>query len=250
MNKIDTSYMIDSFNRVSTSYEEATLNVGLWNSEEDLVKKYTSSNNDKILDMGCGVGRVSFALESMGYTNLTGIDFSPQMINRAKKLKKSTINFYVGDCTCIEEEENTFDFAIFSFNGLMQIPERKNRLKALKELKRVLKPNAYLVFTSHDRDNGNKKYLELWREEKLEWDNNLHDHRLHDFGDVITYDEVDEVEYFIHIPSYSEVVKLIEESGFELVDSFIRSSRYRENKEVYDFSDNCRFWIVKSTTSL
>lgn len=245
MNKIDTQYMIDSFNRVSNSYEDATIHVGLWNSERDLILKYTKSYDDKILDMGCGAGRVAFGLEELNFKNIDAIDFSPQMISKAKGLKKSTINFQIGDCTAILKEDEIYDFAIFSFNGLMQIPRRENRLKALEELKRVLKKDCYLIFTSHDRNNGNQKYLDLWANEKLEWDNNLNDPRLHDFGDVLTFDDVDNVEYFIHIPAYDEVCELIDEAKLELVDSFIRSKRYKENKEVYDFSDNCRFWVVK-----
>lgn len=237
--------MVDSFDKVSKSYEEASKSVGLWKSEKDLILQYTDNFNDKILDMGCGVGRVSYGLEELGYTNLDAIDFSPQMIKKAKNLKNTKINFEIGDCTEIDRDDSEYDFAIFSFNGLMQIPKRENRLRALLELKRVLKDDKYLVFTSHDRNNGNQKYIDLWNQEQVEWDYGINDPRLHDFGDVITFDDVDEVEYFIHIPTFEEVKALIHEAGLTLVDSFIRSKRYRESKEVYEFSDNCRFWIVK-----
>lgn len=246
MNKIDTDYMINSFNQVSQTYKEAAENVGLWNSEKDLVEQYTSNHNDKILDMGCGAGRCAIGIEKLGYKDICAIDFSPNMIVDAKSINsESMISFEVGDCTCIEKEDDTFDFIIFSFNGLMQIPKYENRLQALKELNRVLKSEKYLVFTTHDRNNGDDKYRNLWLQEEEEWNAGVRDLRLHDFGDVITFDDDNNVEYFIHIPSYKEIEKMIKDSSFELVDSFIRSKRYRESKEVYDFSDNCRFWVVK-----
>lgn len=246
MNKIDKNYMVDSFNKVSNAYVNATSEVGLWNSEKDLILKYTNSKDDIILDMGCGAGRCALGIEKLGFKNIEAIDFSPEMIKSAKNITEDTVvTFEIGDCTNIAKPDDYYDFAIFSFNGLMQIPKNENRLKALKELKRVLKNNAVLIFTSHDRDNGNEKYKQLWIDEKIEWDNNLNDPRLHDYGDVITFDDVDDVEYFIHIPSYEEVLSLINESGLKLVDSFIRDKQYKEKKEVYNFSDNCRFWIVK-----
>ncbi len=246
MNKIDKEYMVNSFDQSSNEYKDAALNVGLWNSEHDLILKYTTNFEDNILDMGCGAGRCAFGIEKLGFKSIDAIDFSPKMISAAKQVDlTSHVNFEVGDCTAINKADNTYDFAIFSFNGLMQIPMSANRLKALNELKRVVKKNQHIIFTTHDRSQGTPKYLELWRQEEIDWNNGDHDLRLHEFGDVITHDDND-VEYFIHIPTYDEVVLLIEAAGLELVDSFIRSSRYRENKRVYDFSDNCRFWIVKN----
>ncbi len=40
--------------------------------------------NAPILDMGCGSGKFLFMLEQMGYTDLTGVDLSPEQIERAR----------------------------------------------------------------------------------------------------------------------------------------------------------------------
>jgi predicted TPR repeat methyltransferase len=40
----------------------------------------------KVLDAGCGTGLVGVALRSVGYTELHGIDLSPEMIERAREL--------------------------------------------------------------------------------------------------------------------------------------------------------------------
>lgn len=41
--------------------------------------------NTPILDMGCGDGKFLFLLEQRGYTDLTGVDLSPEQIDRARQ---------------------------------------------------------------------------------------------------------------------------------------------------------------------
>ncbi len=242
--KIDREYMIESFNNVSDEYGNAVSNVGIWESELDLINTYADNKSMKILDMGCGAGRCAFGLENMGYQYIDAIDFSPLMIEKAKQVKStSKINFEVGDCTCIEKASDTYDFILFSFNGLMQIPKHEHRVKALSELHRVLNKGGVLIFTTHDRNNGDRRYIKLWEEEKALWDKNKQDERLHEFGDVLSFDDNNEVEYFIHIPDYKEIEMML--SDFTILESFIRSEKYVEKKEVQDFSDDCRFWVVR-----
>ena len=57
---------------------------GLWESEKYAVSKYCSPS-DKIIDIGCGAGRISINLYELGYKNITGIDILKSMIIQAKK---------------------------------------------------------------------------------------------------------------------------------------------------------------------
>lgn len=246
MKKIDLDFTKNAYNSFVEQYFDATKNVGLWNSEKDLVLNYFKNIDGKVLDMGCGVGRTSFGLEMLGFNNIVAIDLSNEMINQAKcygNYLNSKVLFEEGNCCCINYGDNTFDYALFSFNGLMQIPKSINRLLALKELFRVLKSGGFLIFTTHDRNFGSNAYLDQWSIERRLWIQDKQDNRLHDFGDVII--DKDDQEYFINIPTYKEVENLINNSGFTLLDSFIRSTRYDENQSTKEFSDDCRFWIVK-----
>ncbi|MCU9937505.1 class I SAM-dependent methyltransferase [Mycoplasmopsis felis] len=79
-------------------YGNATLNIGLWESEKQLVNKYFKNKDGHLLDIGCGAGRTSFALEKLSYKNIKAIDISPEMIglcNEFKKSFKSKINFAI-----------------------------------------------------------------------------------------------------------------------------------------------------------
>jgi len=59
---------------------------------------------------------------------------------RAASSQNSAISYIVGDATALNFSSNLFDVAIFPFNGIDCIPSPAKRIKALKEIKRVLKP--------------------------------------------------------------------------------------------------------------
>ena len=97
-------------------------------------------------------------------------DFSKPMIKRARILNrkfKTEITFQVEDATALSFSNDSFDGAIFGFNGLMQIPGRKKRFQAMQEVQRVLKPGSFFVFTTHDQRMP--KWKKFWAlERKME----------------------------------------------------------------------------------
>ena len=170
------------------------------------------------------------------------------MIETSKKLAEcqgKDLNFVVGDATDLKYKSNTFSKVLFSFNGFMQIPATTLRLKALKEIRRVLKKGGHFIFTAHDR-SFDTEYFEFWREQEMVWRKGLQDKRLQEFGDVITVpDRNTQREVFIHIPTKDEVLELLDKSNFQLVETFFRSDLFTESDEVKDFSGECRFFVVE-----
>ena len=69
-------------------YEEATRRIGLWASEELVFRKCFPSQKTEILELGCGVGRISFSLWMLGYEKLTASDVSNKMVKRALNIQK------------------------------------------------------------------------------------------------------------------------------------------------------------------
>lgn len=108
--------------------------------------KYLSTPRT-ILDMGCGTGRTTTHLKTIGHT-LIGVDVAPNMICAARD-KHPDIDFMVGDASDIRFRDGYFDAVLFSFNGLDCLYPYKNRVKAMNEINRVLKPDGLFIYSSH-----------------------------------------------------------------------------------------------------
>lgn len=196
---------------------------GLWDSEKILIEKYFKLNST-ILDIGCGTGRTTIPLYKLGY-KITGLDITPEMIQNAKKIAKAKnleIPYEVGDATKLRYRNNSFDNTIFSNNGWTQIPGRENRIKALKEIYRVLKPDGYFIFTTHDRTwrSYNWFWIKQWLKFYILKPLGFKIEEI-DFGDRFFKREIGgtkfEQKQFIHIPDINEIKNQIIEVGFELV---------------------------------
>lgn len=224
-------------------YSRATVNLGLWESEK-IVFSRLFHPGQTLLDLGCGTGRIALEMWELGYRNLLGIDFSRPMIAEARRLARLLeygVAFRVGDATNLKLPDGTFDGVIFGFNGLMQIPGRDNRRRAMAEIRRVLVPGGQLVFTAHDR--GDPRHRDYWTAEKALWDAGRQSAGLGDFGDRIHLNEQGRV--FIHFPERGELMADLEESGLNYVEDFARSEICNESAAVRAFADDCRFWVVR-----
>jgi len=246
MRKVDTEFIRKSFTTEKTvsDYAKAVTEIGLWESEKIMIKKYFNPES-RILDIGCGAGRTTIGLYELGYHLIEGLDLSEAMIVQAKRISKELnydITFSVGDAAFLDYDDETFEAALFSFNGIMQIPGRENRIKVLKEIKRILKPKGYFLFSTHDRD-GSKEYKSFWKEEKRRWALHLQDGSLHEFGDKIIKNE--ERDVFLHFPTREEVISSLEEAGFVLIEGILRSELCEESEEVKKYSTDCVFWVVQ-----
>ncbi len=198
----------------------------------------------QILDIGCGAGRTTIGLYKLGYKNVIGVDLTPSMIEEAKKNSKKVgieITFEIGDACDLAFKDNTFDSCLFSFNGIMQIPVKVNRIRALREIKRVLKKDGIFIFTTHDREAGTE-WKWFWDEEAERWSKGKQDQRIFEFGDRIAEDRGRLI--FLHFPNRAEILDCIKESGLELIDEAWLSKIAEEPEVVKKRVSNCKFWVV------
>jgi ubiquinone/menaquinone biosynthesis C-methylase UbiE len=101
-----------------------------------------------VLDIGCGCGRTSLFLKRMGHT-VTGIDIVPEMIETARNLVEG-IDFRIMDACELMFDDESFDYVLFSFNGIDCIYPVSKRTLCLREIHRVLKPMRPLAFSAHN----------------------------------------------------------------------------------------------------
>jgi ubiquinone/menaquinone biosynthesis C-methylase UbiE len=228
---------------VLEQYAEAAKNVGLWRSEEKIFTR-VFERKASILELGCGAGRIAFGLHELGYKNILATDFSKSMIQHARhlaKLLEYSVPFRVVDATELEFEDNVFDGAIFGFNGLMQIPKKERREQALREIMRVIRPEGWFVFTTHDRDRS--QYQDFWLQEEQRWRAGQQPEELDDFGD--RFQVTESGTHFIHIPKAQEIEAVLNQVGFRIEATVMLSEIATETQEVTDFIDECRFWVVQ-----
>ncbi|PIU42734.1 MAG: hypothetical protein CO034_00890 [Parcubacteria group bacterium CG_4_9_14_0_2_um_filter_35_11] len=109
---------------------------------------------EKILDVGCGSGRL-YKLFKGKEIEYFGVDFAERLIEIARKkylaskeLKEGGVPpvFLVVNALHLPFEDNFFD-KVFSIAVLHHIPSDKQRVLFLKEIRRVLKPKGELFLT-------------------------------------------------------------------------------------------------------
>ncbi len=251
MKKISAATVRADFNDLISvvHYTRAAHELGLWKSERAVIERFFPDRTASLLEAGCGAGRVTLGLWEMGFRHLTAFDFAKELVDQARSLAierhAEAIRFLHADATKLsakrDQLEAPFRGALFMFNGLMQIPRRKNRRAALSKIHRVCAPGAPLVFTTHDREWSPSERAQ-WRLETLRWVRGHQDPRLVEFGDRYFEDEAGRT--FMHLPDRKEILEDLAATGWEHSFDSLRRDIARESPAVRDFSDECRFWAA------
>lgn len=237
--KIDRAFALEAYSHPGAV--RGYSRIGLWKSERAFFTAHLPRDG-RILDLGCGAGRTTFALYEEGYRRIVGADLSPVMIRQARSVaarRRVKIRFRVGDACRLPFPAQSFDGCLFSFNGLMTIPRRSNRIAALREIRRILVPGGMFVFTSHERPGPAAR----WRRERALWKSGRQDPRLHEFGDEV----IEELgrPTFIHVPDRREVLDSLRVVGLQRVEDAFPGLA-RESRSAREFiGSGVRFWAVK-----
>jgi SAM-dependent methyltransferase len=241
-------------------YARAAHRLGLWTSERQLIERAFPDREARLLELGCGAGRVTLGLWELGYRAVTAIDFAAELVAQARALVAERgahgVDLLRADATrmplAAEDDPALrrrcrrvprFQGALFMFNGLMQIPGRARRRRALREIHRLVTPDAPLVFTTHDREDSREERL-LWKLEARRWARGEQDPRLVDFGDRYFEDEAGRT--FMHLPTRDEILEDLAVTGWRSEYDIMRRHVARESAAVRDFSDECRFWLARA----
>lgn len=96
----------------------------------------------RILDVGAATGRYSVPLAEEGY-DVTAVELVKHNLARLKA-KGSSVKAYQGNAMKLKRfEDNSFD-AVLVFGPMYHLHEREEKLKALSEAKRVVRPGGYI----------------------------------------------------------------------------------------------------------
>lgn len=130
-----------TYDRIAESY--AAARVKPWDSVLDFVADLPAGG--LVLDVGCGHGRHARSLALTGH-RVVGVDISRRLLSIGRKATASsrelgTISWIGADATALPFPDATFDAAL-CIAVLHHLPSRDDRILALSEMRRVLRPDA------------------------------------------------------------------------------------------------------------
>jgi demethylmenaquinone methyltransferase/2-methoxy-6-polyprenyl-1,4-benzoquinol methylase len=112
---------------------------------------------DRVLDAACGTGDLALEAKRAG-GEVTGLDFSPAMLERARR-KDRSLEWVQGDALALPFEDGSFDAATIGF-GVRNLDDLA---AGLRELRRVLRPGGRLGVLEITRPRGPLRvFYSLW----------------------------------------------------------------------------------------
>ncbi len=165
---------------------------------EALAQRWQKGN---LLNLGCAHGP-DFLPFRQNF-DLYGVDFSTEMLRFARKYSLKfdfSVNLLVADVSNLPLADEVFDWAI-SVASYHHIKSKRERLRALEELKRVLKPNGEAFITVWNR--WQPGFWFRGKEVDIPWR---------------TKDQT--LQRYYYLFSYPELEKLAKQAGLQVVKSF------------------------------
>ena len=107
--------------------------------------------DQRILDVGCGYGRTALPLLKKGY-DIYGIDLSKNYITELKKNLTSArlkSRFRVADMCDLPFDDSAFDVVLCLWSVIDELLFRKDQVRAVKEMQRVLKKGGFAFVEGH-----------------------------------------------------------------------------------------------------
>jgi demethylmenaquinone methyltransferase/2-methoxy-6-polyprenyl-1,4-benzoquinol methylase len=113
---------------------------------------------DSVLDAACGTGDLALADRRAGASHVTGLDFSAQMLARARR-KAPELEWIQGDLLALPFADGAYDAATIGF-GIRNVADLE---VALRELRRVLRPGGRLAILEITQARGVlRPFFSLW----------------------------------------------------------------------------------------
>lgn len=214
----------DSYNQIAGEFSSSRNRV--WPEMEQLALEYVNAG-DKVLDMGCGNGRL---LESLPQTiEYLGVDNSEGLIAEAINFSRNRGKFQVGGFDDVGRKFTDYFDAAALFAVLNHLPTVELRLRALKSLYKALKPGGYLLMTNWNMWRLSSKEKSIWKY-KISLNKNIGSWRL-GFKDVLTNWRIGDRNFPLYYYAFTlkELKELVMTAGFEVVEGYYSTDGKKTN---------------------
>ncbi|MCX6808699.1 MAG: class I SAM-dependent methyltransferase [Candidatus Berkelbacteria bacterium] len=189
------------------------------------LKKYTR-DGDRVLDLGCGNGRLSKIFDELN-VNYLGLDDSEELIQLAKE-RHPKRNFAVTKPLKFDLPDNSIDVC-YCLAVFHHIPSTELRLQYLREIRRVLVPDGIIVLSVWNMWRRPGMFWKILRDGILNLNLDLNDTFLpfkNSQGKVLA-------NRYIHCFKQQELEKLFLESHLGIMElEYQRRGRKAENENI------------------
>ena len=222
----------DNYNEIAADFN-ATRKKEIWPEIIKLTEKI--KDNDRILDLGCGNGRLIEALKDTKIEYL-GIDNSEELIKLAR-VNYPTSKFIMADILDLEKIEEIktakFDY-IFCLATLQHLPSPELRVKVLREMKLLLSDKGRIIISNWNMWTKQKYRRLIFKTffNKLRGKNKL------EFGDILfpwknSRGEIISQRYY-HAFLKRELFNLARKAGCDILSLYKDQYNYWLILEKYD----------------
>lgn len=148
------------FDRIAPFYDamNRVMTAGLDRRWRKATIEETVQHGDRVLDACCGTGDLAVAARRAGAGEIVGVDFSEQMLERARR-KAPELEWIQADVLALPLEDASFDVAVVGF-GVRNVEDLEG---AIREFRRVLRPGGRLGILEITTPRGPLKvFYRVW----------------------------------------------------------------------------------------
>lgn len=217
----------NNYNQIAEAWDQTRQYISP-DSEEFL--KYIK-NGDKVLDAGCGNGRLVKLFNGVK-VDYIGIDNSEKLLNLARS-SFPHFKFLAGDVLNLPFADNYFDI-IFCWAVLHHLPGQNLRAQALQEMQRVLKAGGFIILLNwHYTSPKIINYLLKFTITKIFANSEL------DFGDIYLDFAKRGIKRYIHLFTKNEIKNLVEKVGFKVIRNYFSLPTKRGFRNLVTIAKKC-----------
>ncbi|BAJ50825.1 D-alanine-D-alanine ligase [Candidatus Caldarchaeum subterraneum] len=226
--RLDPEWWTKLFGRIYLLTDsDVVLNEQLTNYEVDLMIQLLGfEKDDSILDLCCGNGRHSLELARRGFRNVTGLDYSEELLKIAREKAEAEhlkVRFARGDARSLPFQANSFDAVVMMGNSFGYFHNPLDDLIVLKQVHRILRPYGKFMIDIADGEYLRHNYQPVSTESKTDGTLIIRERELsRDRGRLVTRELVigrdgsvvaDNL-YAVRLYGFEDIKALLERAGF------------------------------------